>query len=119
MVGLDLHPVLDLDDRHGCIALQQFHQDALAARIEMLDDDKPETARFGDMTEELFQCFQAASGSAKSDDEKGTTCSCRPLGFHGLADRNFASTSGILVFPSDLLSCLFHDLVRDFKGAFL
>jgi len=72
MVRFDLHAVLDLDDRHGGVALKQFHQDALAAWVEMLDDDKAKPALFGDMTEELFQCLQPTGGSAQTDDGEGT-----------------------------------------------
>jgi len=72
MVGLDFYPVLDLDDRHGGIALQQFHQDALVGRVQVLDDDKAETTPFGYMRKELLQGLQPPGGSAKTDDGKGT-----------------------------------------------
>jgi hypothetical protein len=33
MVGLDSHPIFDLDDRHRGIALQQFHHDSLVGGV--------------------------------------------------------------------------------------
>ncbi len=71
MVGLDFHPILDLDDGHARGPLQKFHHDALMGRVEMLDDDKAKAALLGYVPEKLFQGFQAAGGSAKTDDGKG------------------------------------------------
>ncbi len=64
MVGLDFHPILDLHDRHGRGSLQQFHHDALVGRVEVLDNDKPETTLGRNMTEKLLQGFQAAGRRA-------------------------------------------------------
>ena len=78
-----------------------------AKRFE-LDDDEAETTSLGDMTKELLQCFQTASGSAQTHDGEGTT---------GLAYRRRArfalgptNRNRPLLLLSLTLSFLFHGL---------
>src|SRR5271168_3659160 len=99
MVGLDLHPVLDLDDGHGRIALQQFHQNALVGRVQMLNDDKAKTAPFGHMPKELLQGLQPAGGSAKTNDGEGTVCLAP--GFRKWSSRGLTNNSGMRVLSTD------------------
>ncbi len=70
VVGLNLHSVFNLDHRHGRGTLEQFHQDALMGRIQMLDDNKADSARFRYMGKKLLESFQPARRSAKPDDGK-------------------------------------------------
>src|SRR5476649_2001602 len=102
MVRFDLHAVLNLDNRQGGVALQQFHQDALAARIEMLDDDKAKPGLFGDMTEELIQCLQSTGGSPNTDNGKGSAC--RAHGFCEWSCCDLTGSSGTLWLLTDMWS---------------
>ena len=68
VVRLDLHPVLDLDDRHGGGALEQLHHDALVRRVQVLDDDKGHAALLRHVAQEQLQRLQPAGGSADADD---------------------------------------------------
>ena len=108
MVGLDLHPVLDLDDRHGCIALQQFHQNALVGRVQMLNDDKAKTAPFGHMPKELLQGLQSAGGSAKTND--GERAACLAPGFRKWSGRGLTNNSSMLMLLTDTWRYVFHGL---------
>jgi len=50
--------------------LEQFHQEALAGRVQVLDDHKCHAAAFGHVGEEQFQRLQSARRGADADDGK-------------------------------------------------
>ena len=67
-VRLDLHPVLDLDDRHGGGALEQLRQHALVRRVQVLDDDEGHAAALRHVLAKLLERLQPAGRGADADD---------------------------------------------------
>ena len=71
-VRLDPHPVPDLEYLHAGGALEQFGQDPLVGRVEVLDDDEGQAAFRRHLPQELLQRLQSAGGGADADNgERG------------------------------------------------
>jgi len=60
-----------LPDFHAGGPLQQFGHDPLVRRIQVLNDDKGQTAACRRLPEELFQSFEASRRGADADDRAG------------------------------------------------
>ena len=67
----DLRAILHLDDLHRRAALEQLGHDALARRIEVLDDDEGQSARRRHLLQEGFECLQSARRRAEANDGEG------------------------------------------------
>jgi len=67
VIGLDLHPILDLDDRHRRRALEQLDQHALVIRVEVLDDDEGGSALGRCMLQKEIERFEAAGRRPDTD----------------------------------------------------
>jgi len=73
-VRFEEHPILGLKNLHVRATLEQFHQEALAGWIQVLDDHKRHAAALGHVGEEQFQRLQSARRGADADDGKEAAC---------------------------------------------
>ena len=109
-VRLDPGAVLDLADLHGGNALEQFRQDALVRRVQVLDDDKGHAAAHRHIFQEQFQDLQPPGGSADADD--GEWAAARAARVVRLRGRRLSGDcSGRLMLPAGGLGWLFHGFV--------
>jgi hypothetical protein len=69
-IRLDLHPVPDLENLHAGDPLEQFGHDPFMGRVEVLDNDKGQTAPFRHPAQKLLQRFQPAGGGADADNRE-------------------------------------------------
>src|SRR5450759_5547418 len=67
-VGRYLHLVSRLDHRHGGGTLQNFGQNADVVRIKVRHQHESHAAVGRNIGDELFECLEAACGSAQADD---------------------------------------------------
>jgi hypothetical protein len=70
MIALDGHSLFGLRHRHGRLFCEELRQQALVARIEMLDEDKRHPTLGGERSQQLRDRLQAPCGSTDSDDGK-------------------------------------------------
>ena len=66
-VGIDFHPIRDLKHFHGGSTLEEFSQDPLMVRVEMLNDDKGHAAVRRHRTQKLLQRLQPARRGTEAD----------------------------------------------------
>jgi hypothetical protein len=69
-VRFNTHPVPDLKNLHHGGTLEQFMQEPLVCRVQVLDNDKGHAASLGYLPQELLQGFQPASRGAYADNGK-------------------------------------------------
>jgi len=69
-VGPDPHPIPGLIDLHGGGPLEQLNHDPFVRRVQVLNNHIGYAAPFRHISQELFQGFQSAGGSADSGNWK-------------------------------------------------
>ena len=82
-IRLDLHPISNLDDRHGRGPLEQLDHQPLASRVQVLDNHEGQSTGGRHMPQEQLQCLQPAGRGPDADDGDRAR-SWRPRGLLGI-----------------------------------
>jgi hypothetical protein len=68
MVGLDCHPVLDLDDRHLRVSAEQLGEQVFSCRLEMLNNHERHTAIGRHRLQKFSRDLEPSGRHADTDD---------------------------------------------------